>query len=872
MRQVLEHIKQNVHRMRMAYLVLLLSLVPTGLAYYRVRISVENHDRSRFERVVRDSQMAIAERLPRYVDEMLGVRGLFAANKIVDPDQWQRYLASLEIPQLYPGIRALGYLQRVEANQKSTFQQFMRKTGHPDYRTQPEGERTVYFPVVYLHEFDVNLEGSIGHDFFALPEQRVYLESARDGGRASATARKSFTSQNHGTNYEGIGFDIYLPVYRAGAPTGNVDERKAALQGFIFANCDTSKLFAVIFGSQLTSTVDFEIYDGEQINPRTLLYDDDRIIHAGATHHPRFEQTSKIPVLGRTWTLYFSSLPAFEGESQAYLPLAVLLCGLALSFLLFGITCAQVNARAQAERISADLQKSEAALATEKERLAVTLYSIGDGVITTDTKGCVVSLNKMAEALTGWRQAEAWGKPLGELFHMCHEKTRERYLNPIEKALQNQTVSGPAQPALLVARDGTERVISDTAALIHNKEGKSIGVVLVFRDITEKQKTEAELLKESKLESVGLLAGGIAHDFNNILLGIIGNLSLARMSAHSTDMMLERLVGVEKAALRAKDLTHQLVMFARGGAPIRRQVQLVNIVRDATQFALHGASSHCEFSLPGDLWPVEVDEGQFRQVISNMALNAVQAMEEGGKLEVRAENVELTAGFLPPLAAGRYVKILIRDSGTGIRPEDLPRIFDPYFSTRRHGRGLGLASAYSVVRKHEGQIQVESQLGQGTTFRIYLPAVAVSAVIPPVELTQERFFGQGRVLVMDDEADILALLGEMLKIMGYEVEVARDGGEALQLYMAAKKAEKPFGVVIMDLTVPEGMGGKEAIRRLKEFDPHARAIVSSGYSYDPVMANFREFGFSGVIPKPYVMEELGRVLKEVFGKSEGAQN
>jgi CheY-like chemotaxis protein len=307
-------------------------------------------------------------------------------------------------------------------------------------------------------------------------------------------------------------------------------------------------------------------------------------------------------------------------------------------------------------------------------------------------------------------------------------------------------------------------------------------------------------------------------------------------------------------------------MFARGGAPIRKQIQITGLVKDATLFALHGSNVTCEFSLPADTWPVDVDEGQFRQVINNVALNAVQAMPEGGAIEVRAENVEVTAGQLPPPAQGRHVKVSIRDHGTGIRPEHLSRIFDPYFTTRKHARGLGLASAYSVVRKHDGQIKVETQVARGTTFQIYLPASPVKAEPAAEAVGQKQFFGRGRILIMDDEVEILALAGEMLKVMGFEVETARDGAEALERYALAKSNGSPFSAVIMDLTIPEGMGGKEAIRRLTALDPQVKAIVSSGYSYDPVMASFQEYGFSGVIPKPYLMDDLARVLEEVLGK------
>lgn len=550
-------------------------------------------------------------------------------------------------------------------------------------------------------------------------------------------------------------------------------------------------------------------------------------------------------------------------ESHALAPLA-LLAGLVLTFLLFGITWIQVNARGRAESMADDLKQSEAALTAEKERLAVTLQSIIEGVITTDTAGNVVSINKAGEQLTGWPQTEAVGRLLWELFYVVNDKTREPCPNPVRKVLDTGAATGLENPAVLIARDSTERIITSSAAPIRDTGGKIIGVVLVFRDVTERQKTEAELLRESKLESVGLLAGGIAHDFNNILQGIIGNVSLARMTAHSAEKMLERLAGVEKAAFRARDLTHQLLTFARGGAPIKRSVLLTDLVKDAAQFALRGSNVQCELSLAGDLWPVEVDEGQFRQVVNNLVINAMQAMPEGGRIEVRSENVELTAGFLPPLGAGKFVKISIRDYGAGIRPENLPRIFDPYFTTKQHGSGLGLASAYSIVRKHDGQIRVESTLGAGAAFNIYLPA-SPQAVAPPEETGQKQFFGHGRILVMDDEPDILQVLSDMLGVVGYEVATAREGGEAIETYLNAKNSGKPFAAVIMDLTIPNGMGGKEAVRRLKELDPQIKALVSSGYSYDPVMANFRQFGFSGIIPKPYVLDDLTRVLAEVLG-------
>ena len=864
MNQSLSSLGRHFRQMRVAYAVLILSLVPAAIVYYRVRVSVETRARVRFDRIIHDKTRAIEQRIPRYLDEMFAVRALFAAVPSVSADQWQKYVADAKIKQSCPGIRALGYLERVNAGEKNFFLTRLRARAGADTRIVPEGDRPVYFPVVYVNQFDSDPHGAVtGDDHFAVPDRRAAMESARDAGQPMATGKvPSTTATSPGQN---AALFFYLPVYRAGVPVATPAERQAALQGFIFMGLDPDRLLDGIFEGPESSVVSCNIYD-DGLTPEHLLNNERPASLPSENQGHPLAQKVTVPVLNRTWTLHFTSTPLFEAGSERNLPLIALVCWLTLGFLLFGVTWTEVKARGRAERLAAHLRESELALAAEKEQLAVTLYSIADGVVTTDDAGCVFSLNKMAEQLTGWSQAEAIGKPLAKLFNVLHENTREPFPNPVEAVMRTDADSSLEKSALLIARNGTERAIAHTAAPIHDRQGGIIGVVVVFRDITERQKSEAELLKESKLESVGLLAGGIAHDFNNILQGILGNLSLARMNAHSTEKMLERLTGVEKSAMRARDLTQQLVMFARGGAPIRRQVQLLGVIKDATLFALTGSNVHCEFSLPSDLWPVEVDEGQFRQVLNNIVINATQAMPDGGKIEVRAENVEFTSGFLPPLKAGKFVKISIRDHGAGIRPEHLPRIFDPYFTTRTGARGLGLASAHSVIRKHDGQITVDTQLGKGSTFQIYLPASLKAVQAPASDTDQKRFFGQGRILVMDDEADILTLAGEMLKSMGYEVVVANDGAQAIERYLAAKSAGSPFAAVIMDLTVPEGMGGKECIRRLRELDPAVKAIVSSGYSYDPVMASFREFGFSGVIPKPYVVEELGRVLGEVIGK------
>jgi PAS domain S-box-containing protein len=690
------------------------------------------------------------------------------------------------------------------------------------------------------------------------------METACASGGCSTTGR-IVLSDTRTPSIAIKGLCFYLPVYRTGDVPISLEKRRQELTGFVYADFDCRKLFSNIFGTQPSPLVGCAVYASEKISPDQLIYGDPVTLNAIMPNGGQRIKQVVLKLLDRPWTFYFTVTPAFALESQEYLPNLALICWLVLSFLLFGITYAEVKDLARAEKITRELRRSERELSEEKERLAVTLYSIGDGVITMDTEANVVSMNKAAEKLTGFADADSRGKPLADLLKLVEQHTRAKVSTNIESTLKPDVSQIKERPLLLIRKDGSERVVTENICPVRNREGKLIGAVVVIRDITERQKSDAELLKESKLESVGLLAGGIAHDFNNILQGIIGNLSLARMNAHSTEKLMERLAGVEKSAMRAKDLTQQLVMFARGGAPIRRRVQLNTLVKDSTLFVLHGSNVTCEFSLPLELWHVEVDEGQMRQVINNIVLNAVQSMPAGGKMEVRAGNVEITAGFLSPLAAGNYVKITIRDHGTGIADATLPKIFDPYFTTRKHARGLGLASAYSVVRKHDGQITVETVMGRGSDFHIYLPA-SVSVVEPvPHGLEQKRLFEQGRVLVMDDEEVIQDLAKQMLEMIGFQVSISKDGAEALKMYAEAKESGRPFAVVIMDLTIPEGMGGREAIRRLRDYDPKVKAIVSSGYSYDPVMANFRQFGFNGVMPKPYVIDELRRVMQEVLG-------
>ena len=388
----------------------------------------------------------------------------------------------------------------------------------------------------------------------------------------------------------------------------------------------------------------------------------------------------------------------------------------------------------------------------------------------------------------------------------------------------------------------------------------------IAADITARRRMEEELIKSQKLESIGILAGGIAHDFNNVLTGIMGNISLVMLNTDLSEKTQKRLSEAEKSCIRAKDLTQRLLTFARGGAPVKKISSVSSLLKDAASFALTGTTVKSEFSLPGENCFAEIDEGQIRQVIHNIIINAVESMPQGGTVRVACQKIQLKAEDGVPLQAGDYAKISIQDAGTGISPEHLLKIFDPYFTTKEKRAGMGLATSYSIIKNHGGYITAESALGKGTTIFIYLPTVVVEPAPLKVEDVRSSANG-GRVLIMDDEEIIRNVVGEMLMHLGYEVGFAEDGAEAIRLYREAMEVSRPFHVVIMDLTIPGGMGGKEAIAKLREIDAHVKAIVSSGYSNDPVMANFKEYGFVGVVTKPYKMKDMNETLRRVLAQS-----
>ncbi|GAB4362618.1 MAG: hypothetical protein Kow00128_02510 [Deltaproteobacteria bacterium] len=502
-------------------------------------------------------------------------------------------------------------------------------------------------------------------------------------------------------------------------------------------------------------------------------------------------------------------------------------------------------------------KRSEEALRESEERLRDFFDNAIDLIQSVSPEGRFLYVNRSWKETLGYGEDEALRLSIFDIIAPDH---RERCRELFARLLRGEDI-GQFETVFL-AKDG-RRILVEGHANCRFEEGKAVSSRSIFRDITEKRKIEEEFRKTSTLESIGILAGGIAHDFNNILMAILGNLSLLKKDLAPGSPLRDRVAEAENASLRAKDLTAQLLTFSRGGAPIREAASVPELIREAAGFASRGSGVRCKFDIPERVWPIEVDPGQIAQVIGNMVINACQAMPGGGVVRIGAENIRVDGESGLRLREGRYVRIRIEDHGVGIPKEHLDKIFTPFFTTKPEGTGLGLATCHSIVRRHEGAIRVESEIGKGSIFSVYLPATADPVPPRPREAVPPAD-GHGRVLVMDDEEMVRTVAVEILHSLGYETEAVEDGECAVAAYREAMERGDPFDAVLMDLTVPGGMGGKEAIRKIRDLDPKVRAIVSSGYSNDPVMASFREYGFAGRIAKPYRIADLGRVLREVL--------
>ena len=487
--------------------------------------------------------------------------------------------------------------------------------------------------------------------------------------------------------------------------------------------------------------------------------------------------------------------------------------------------------------------------------------TVDEGFIVVDRRYQILSANRAYCQQTGLSLEHIVGRPC---FEVSHKSTRPCHELGEECAVKAVFETGRSHKSLHRHEDaaGGLLYVETRAFPLKDASGEVTAAIEVIHNITERYLLEAERLKTQKLEAIGTLAGGIAHDFNNLLQGVFGFVSMARLSATAPEKVEKMLDQAEKALSLSVNLTTQLLTFAKGGKPVKKRVDLRPTIENSTKFALSGSRCDYRLHLAEGLWPTEVDEGQIGQVIQNIVMNASETMPEGGTVDISAKNIELPAGSGPAhQAGGSYIRIAIQDSGSGIPEEIRARIFDPYFTTKKKGSGLGLATSYSIIKNHGGSIDVVSAVGKGTTFIITLPAGKAKASAKPAVSVSTPVLKRGeKILVMDDDAMVLDVARSMLEALGHEVEVATRGEEAIAQYRRALEAGTPFDLVILDLTIKAGMGGEETVRSLRALDPMVKAVVSSGYSDDPVLSDYKSYGFAGLLSKPYSLKELRECL------------
>ena len=509
--------------------------------------------------------------------------------------------------------------------------------------------------------------------------------------------------------------------------------------------------------------------------------------------------------------------------------------------------------------------KMEEDLRREKLFIASVLEILPSLVVVFDKDGQILQFNRACEDLTGYSNEEVQYRSMYKLF-IPREERQSVQEGVVQKLVEGEERTIEHENHWL-AKNGEARLISWSNTANYNEQGEFIFGIASGLDITEKKRAEEELRKKEKLESISLLVGGVAHDFNNILTALIGNLSLAKFDSSGDPALEGRLDKAEKAGLRARNLARQLLNVVKDGSPVREVMGLTQIIPETVQFALHGSNIKSDISVPGDLYQVNVDPSQISQIFENLTINAKQAMSGGGHILLRARNVSVgeisERQELPEPLSEKYVEITFRDDGPGMEKEVRDRIFQPYFTTKARGTGIGLTTCYSIAKNHRGLLKVESEPGEGTTFTLYLPAME-KTVETKEEEEQTLRRGSGRILVVDDEKPIRQLLKEMLSTFGYKSEGAKDGPLGVEAYKKSIEEKEPFDLVIMDLTIPGEMSGTETMAEIQKMDPEAKGLLTSGYPNAEPMREFAKYGFSGAVAKPYNMQELIKALQNIL--------
>lgn len=838
----------------LAWFVLLISLLITATLTLHLKSNVDKADEHDFFFRSNEIHHRISTRLDDYARILQGGAALFLASDLVTREEWRIFTYSQKLEKQLPGIQAISFARLIPRAELARHIQEVRNEGFPEYQVQPEGIRDFYAPVVYIEPFSGRNVRVFGYDTLSEPVRRDAMERARDTD-SPALSGKILLVQETGVDVQ-AGAIMFVPVFQKGMPITTPEQRRAAIYGWVASPYRMKTLLQGILNIEELERdlIHLAIFDGDSPTPQAQLFECHSPHANTLMSGKRFSRRSTLDFNGHRWTLSFtkSNGGLFAPE---YTEVWITLIGCTIiSILLFILINTLLNTRIQAQLIAKELTHD---LENSLDRHRSILQTAMDGFWLTDTQGHILECNETYCRMSGYTEQELLTLKVHDL--EATENTSEASSHILEVIAQGETRFESRHRR----KNGT---IYDVEVSVQYRAEDGGRLVAFIKDITERKRTEAELQKAQKLQSVGTLAGGIAHDFNNIMMGLFGNISLAKNEISRDHPSFTPLEDAEKSMSRAIRLTKQLLTFSKGGEPVIEDVSLGSLVEEVAHFDLTGSNVMLVHEQSPDLWIAKVDKGQIQQVISNLTTNARQAMPNGGHLYINLENVIIDGDAMPKLKPGKYIKVTVRDEGTGIDPKTIDRIFDPYFTTKQSGSGLGLATTYSIITKHGGHISVASQMGKGTQFTFFLPA-SDKAPRPPSESgngTLSPFVPGPRVLILDDEEYVLKVIPRWLAQMGCSTETAADGHEAIELYKNALEVGTPFDVLILDLTIPGGIGGVEVLKSLIPINPSVKAIASSGYANGSQMSKHTFYGFKGVLAKPYTKQQLHDALSQVL--------
>jgi len=515
--------------------------------------------------------------------------------------------------------------------------------------------------------------------------------------------------------------------------------------------------------------------------------------------------------------------------------------------------------RVRLERL---VEERTSELRSVSERNQIILASLSEGIIAVNAEGSVQLLNPAAETLIGMTYDQARGRNVLDILNFAPgQEVQSIDATPaVELGLQELLSSTRRLEGQLRTPPGSQRLVSIHTAPLIGDDGSPLGSVIVIRDIALEREVAGQRLRSQKLESVGVLAGGIAHDFNNLLAIILGSVSIASLGLERGENVLDVLADAKQACLRAQGLTTQLLTFSRGGAPVKKVLNLGPVVQEAASLALRGSMVELRLEFSDDLYLVEADEGQVSQAINNLVINAKQAMPRGGLVTIRLQNATASDVDGLPIRPGPYALIRVIDTGSGIAPEYVNRVFDPYFTTKETGSGLGLASVHSIIQRHGGYIFLRSMPQSGTSFTVLLPAARHQTTSQVATSNSNQLQKAYHVLVLDDDEGVRRVMATTLRHLGHRVVATGRSVDAFEAFTTAAAQGDPFNVVFVDLTMPGDLGGAQVARDLRDRNPEVKIVVMSGYSTDPVMAQARELGMVGALQKPFTIDMVREIL------------